>query len=118
MENTAHDQIKIRFTPPPRTFVLILGSVLVGVVALFASDVGGPPIASAQTTYNLCDRTTAVRDALLFALQYPNRTGAATPGHGQQHIFGLGNVQHNDALVHVGELHGAEHADNIDCACI
>ena len=69
-------------SPPPRTFVLILGSVLVGVVALFASDVGGPPSTSAQTTttYNLCDRTTAVRDAILFALQYPNRTGAATPG--------------------------------------
>ncbi len=69
-------------SPPPRTFVLILGSVLVGVVALFASDVGGPPIASAQTTttYNLCDRTKAVRDAILFALQYPDRTGAATPG--------------------------------------
>ena len=69
-------------SPPPRTFVLILGSVLFGVVALFASDVGGPPSASAQTTttYNLCDRTTAVRDAILFALQYPDRTGAATPG--------------------------------------
>ena len=81
MENTAHDQTKNRFTPP-RTFVLILGSVLFGVVALFASDVGGPPSTSAQTTttYNLCDRTTAVRDAILFALQYPDRTGAATPG--------------------------------------
>ena len=80
MENTAHDQTKNRFTPP-RTFVLILGSVLVGVVALFASDVGGPPNVAAQaTTYNLCDRTTAVRDAILFALQYPDRTGAATPG--------------------------------------
>ena len=81
MENTAHDQIKIRFAPP-RTFVLILGSVLVGVVALFASNLGGTPSTSAQTTttYNLCDRTTAVRDAILFALQYPDRTGAATPG--------------------------------------
>ena len=74
---------KLRYaSPPPRTFVLILGSMLIGVVALFASDVGSPPTTSAQTTttYNLCDRTTAVRDAILFALQYPNRTGAATPG--------------------------------------
>ena len=64
-------------SPPPRTFVLIFGLALLALVGFLAGNIySSAPSASAQTTptsYDLCDRTTAVRHEILEALQYPNR---------------------------------------------
>ena len=61
-------------SPPPRTFVLILGLSLLFAAGFVAVDLRDAPVASAQSVrYDLCDRTTAVRDQIILALQYPNR---------------------------------------------
>ena len=63
-------------SPPPRTFVLILGLTIAFLAAFVAVNVHDAPAASAQIIrhqYDLCDRTVAVRDQIILALQYPNR---------------------------------------------
>ena len=63
-------------SPPPRTFVLVFGLALLALVGFLAGNLYSAPSASAQTTptsYDLCQRTTAVRHQILIALQYPNR---------------------------------------------
>ena len=78
MERVAHEQDiapTIRFTPP-RTFVLISVALAVMLAALLVGNFRDAPSASAQTSpssYDLCDRTAAVRQAILVALQYPSR---------------------------------------------
>lgn len=87
MERVAHEQEivpTIRFTPP-RTFVLVSVALLVMLTALLVGNFRDAPSATAQTnpsSYDLCDRTAAVRQAILVALQYPNRSYANTPGYG------------------------------------
>ena len=78
MESIAHEQgiePPIRLAPP-RTFVLVFGLALLGLVGFLAASLSSAPSASAQTTptsYDLCQRTTAVRHEILLALQYPSR---------------------------------------------
>ena len=74
MGKTLHEHQAQRGITPPRTFVLILGLTIAFLAAFVAVNVHDAPAASAQTTrYNLCDRTTVVRDEILLALQFPNR---------------------------------------------
>ena len=78
MESIAHEQgiePPIRLTPP-RTFVLVFGLALLALVGFLAGSLYDAPSASAQatpTSYDLCQRTTAVRHQILIALQYPSR---------------------------------------------
>ena len=79
MGSIAHEQgiePPSRLTPP-RTFVLIFSLALLALVGFLAGNIySSAPSASAQTTptsYDLCDRTTAVRHEILLALQYPSR---------------------------------------------
>ena len=67
-------------SPPPRTYVLIFGALLLTLLALLIGNASDTRTASAQTTsYDLCDRTEAVRDEILMALQYPNRDRGQNP---------------------------------------
>ena len=77
-------------SPPPHTFVLITGAFIVTLLALLIGNAGDGRTATAQaTSYDLCDRTTAVRDEILIALQYPNRDRGANPA-----TFGTLNSQY------------------------
>ena len=62
--------------PPPRKYVLITALFLTLLFVTLAVNLPAAPNASAQapTSYDLCDRTAAVRHEILVALQYPNRT--------------------------------------------
>ena len=74
MGKTLHEHQAQRGITPPRTFVLILGLSLLFAAGFVAVDLRDAPVASAQSVrYDLCDRTTAVRDQIILALQYPNR---------------------------------------------
>lgn len=77
MRLNAHDlRLQLR-VPPPRTFVLICAAAVVGLLALVSVD-----LSAQATSYNLCDRTTAARDQILLALQYPDREIDGTPTYG------------------------------------
>ena len=59
-------------SPPPRTFVLILGLSLVLLTAFVAVDSRGAS-AQAGTTYDICKRSAYMQQEILRALVYPNR---------------------------------------------
>lgn len=75
--------------------------------ALLVPNLRDAPSASAQTSpssYDLCDRTASVRQAILVALQYPDRNYANTPGYGTlnasypQATWGTIDTSNNDGV--------------------
>ena len=90
MDRSVHQPTTRRSGSPRRIHLLLLGLSVVVLSALLAVDFGGLPVALAQPKdlndkdspasgvyYNLCDRPSQVRDAIVLALQYPNRDAGA-----------------------------------------
>ena len=63
--------------PPPYTYVLIIGAILATTALFISGNLPVPSAVSAQTTtYDICARTTAVRDAIIAKLGSDTDTSA------------------------------------------
>ena len=76
-------------SPPPRTYVLIFGAILATATLFVASNLRDPSTTLAQTqTYNICERTTAVRDAIIAKLGSDTDTSATYSTAATAHTAG------------------------------